>query len=79
MSVAREPDPTLCYSCYVEGRSRIRETSFLLVLAAEELDILEIESGCSHGPTTTLSVVPSEHAGAGIFSIVNAGITARCV
>lgn len=33
------------------------------LLDAEDLGILRVETGCSHGPTTTIYVVSSERVG----------------
>jgi hypothetical protein len=60
-SVATETDAAICFGCYVGARGEQGELAPLL--AAEDLGILRVETGCSHGPTTIVYVVPSERAG----------------
>jgi hypothetical protein len=60
-SVATETDAAICFGCYVGARGERGEMGPLL--HRENLGILRVESGCSHGPTTIVYVVPSERSG----------------
>ncbi len=60
-NLAIETNAALCFACYVGARGEKGELGPLL--HRDDLGILRVESGCSHGPTTTVYVVPSERSG----------------